>query len=121
MNRKPRSRKARNALCLAALAGLVFAAPGAALAGHDKHEDRRHKRVHRNVPVYRHGDACNRNVRASYDSHRRHQAVYTCGPCSHRFDSRRAFHRHLRHQHHVAPWVLPFVIVHHTLGWIFYG
>jgi hypothetical protein len=119
MKRNSRSH-ARNTLCLAALAGLVFGAPSAALAGHGKHKDRHHSAAHREVPVYRHGDACNRNVRASYESQNR-RPVYTCGPCSHRFESRHAFHRHLRHHHRVAPWVLPFVIAQNALGWIFYG
>ena len=121
MNRKSSSRNARNALCLAALAGLVLATPGAALAEHDHREDRYRAHPTRRVPVHWHGDSCDRSARAAARFHGRQQVVYTCRPCSHRFESQRAFQRHLRSHHHVAVWALPFVVVHHALGWIFYG
>jgi hypothetical protein len=121
MTRKFRSRNSRNTLCLATLAGLVFASPGAAVAGHEAREERDHAGVRRQVPVYRHGDYCDRIVTASANHYAYRHSVYSCRPCSQRFETRRAFRAHLRHHHHVASWAMPFVVVHHALGWIFYG
>jgi hypothetical protein len=49
------------------------------------------------------------------------RAPFFCSPCGHRFGSRRDFHRHIHHHHHV-PWAfVPHVIVQVSLGWIFHG
>lgn len=65
-----------------------------------------------------------------YDRYRRHdrydrshhaQSRYYCAACDHGFHSRSAFHSHLSGHHYIAPWLLPFAIVKHALGWIFYG
>jgi hypothetical protein len=104
MNRQTRVRRIAGKLLVVALAGLWIGAAGVAMADHD-----------------RHGDHCSWASRASSRSHGRHQAEYACRPCSQSFESRRDFHRHVRHHHHVPPWALPFVIVHHALGWVFYG
>lgn len=116
---------------------LLLGVPGAASADHDR------QRRTEGPPVFYHGSHCDRShsSHAQYhgydrshrrryhpashrvDRHRRghHEAAYTCRPCSHRFDSQHAFHGHLRRHHHVAAWQLPLVVVHHALGWIFYG
>lgn len=111
---------------LAAASGAAFLlVAGAASADH---EDRRRDRRHR---VVYHDDYC--GARSDYRGHGRHdrharhvrrevrREVYTCGPCNHRFHSRREFHRHLGGHHHIPLVALPFVIVRHTLGWIFHG
>jgi len=46
---------------------------------------------------------------------------YYCEPCSRRFAGQSHFHRHLSGHHHIAPWRLPSLVVHHTLGWVFFG
>jgi len=121
MIRKSSSLGTRVALCLAACIALVAAAPGAVLADHDHRDDRVRRVPWPHVPVYRHGESCDRSVR-TYANPRSHQhATYTCRPCAHRFASQAAFQRHLRHHHHVATWAFPFVIVRHALGWVFYG
>jgi len=47
--------------------------------------------------------------------------VYRCAPCGHVFHSHASFYHHIHHYHHVALWEIPFLIVHTTIGWIFYG
>ncbi len=112
--------------------------------GHDRHarggHERNHARNHdRNYNRnYNRGDRRHhrRDYRgdrhARYDRHRSHQASrynrshhassrYYCAPCDHGFDSRRGFHSHLAGFHGVSLFFLPFAIVHHALGWIFYG
>ena len=54
-------------------------------------------------------------------AYKKHKSPYYCKPCNHRFSSRSGFHGHLSGHHHVPPWRLPAVIVHHTLGWVFFG
>ncbi|MBW2240623.1 MAG: hypothetical protein JRH01_01440 [Deltaproteobacteria bacterium] len=62
-----------------------------------------------------------RNDHRGQDRYERRRDSYTCEPCGHRFESRSRFHRHLSGHHHIPLFALPFVIVRHTLGWIFYG
>ena len=132
-----RSQRITRALAVASGFAFLLTATVAS-AGHD---DRRRSRRHK---VVQHGDYCSarghdRHDRHDnrYDRHRRHdyrhdnhrghdryerrRDSYTCEPCGHRFQSRKRFHRHLSGHHHIPLFALPFVIVKHTLGWIFYG
>ncbi len=114
----------RGGLAATCSLGLLLAAT-AASAGHGDRGDRNQRRYR----VYDHGDHCNsRYERRQHRGHGHHRDryearrdSYTCGPCNHRFDSRRKFHRHLTSHHHVPLFALPFVIVKSTLGWIFHG
>ncbi len=117
----------QKSLAIASAAGFLMAA-GAANA-HHRDRDHRHERSYR---TYDHGDRCDsrrshrheRRARYNYDRHDRYERraeSYHCGPCGKRFHSRRKFHRHLTHSHHVPLFALPFVIVKSTLGWIFHG
>ena len=132
MTRRNRSQWNR-AFAAAFGAALLMGVSGAASADHERH------RAGEGPPVYHHGSYCDRSTsfrghyraddrrhdrryhRANHHRLAHHEAAYTCRPCNHRFDSRDAFHRHLSHHHHVQHWVLPFVVVRHALGWIFYG
>jgi len=122
----------RTALALAASLGLLLSST-AATARHGDHDDRG-----RRYQVYEHGDSCDsrrshRHTRQrdryerGHDRHARHARYeqrrdsYYCDPCGKRFHSRRKFHRHVSHTHHVPLFALPFVIVKSTLGWIFHG
>jgi len=49
------------------------------------------------------------------------RAPYYCRPCNRRFAGQHDFHGHLHGHHHIPPWKLPFLIVHNTLGWVFFG
>jgi len=51
----------------------------------------------------------------------RHASTYYCKPCNNRFKNRSGLHAHLSGHHHIPPWRLPFVVVHNTLGWVFFG
>ena len=83
---------------------------------HDRY-DRRHRgdRHDRYERRHRH----ERHRRAEHREYRRER--FRCEPCGHGFHSRHKFHRHLSHQHRIPFWALPFVVVHSTIGWVFYG
>jgi hypothetical protein len=91
---------------------------------HARRGDYRHHRVrdHRGQRRgYRHDRRHDGYRRGGYNRQHHAQSSYYCAPCDHGFYSRRAFHSHLSGNHHVAPWLLPFAIIEHALGWIFYG
>ena len=83
----------------------------------DEHRERRRDRRRREHRRYE-GRHYGRGYGHGYD---RYPDSYYCKPCGHRFHSRRKFHDHLHHHHHIPLWKLPFVIIHTTLGWIFHG
>jgi hypothetical protein len=119
------TRLSRSGWAFAALAALAVMLPAGARAGHDEAKLRHRHQVA--APVVYHGDYCRkRAVHPGIHRHQRHgrhqqRARYDCRPCSRQFQSGWSFRRHVQHHHRVAPWRLPFVIVHHSLGWIFYG
>jgi len=140
MIRQERTTEKRVSLVLLALAALLWALPAGAHGDRDR--DHRYDKVdrhHRHEARYdrdrrpRAGDDClPRGSRRAYErafwrnayAHQRaaqHRAEYRCEPCSKRFSKRSGFQRHLTDHHHVPVWRLPFVVVHHALGWIFYG
>jgi len=92
--------------------------------GHDRHARNRHNYRRGSQRHYRDG---------RYASHRPHYRAnrynrshhansrYYCAQCDHGFHSRGSFHAHLAGVHGIAPLLFPFVILHHALGWIFYG
>jgi len=96
--------------------------------------DRNRHRHSQKARHHNHGHKYGHSYKARYDRHnhrpahsyrqasaKRHNAPYRCEPCNRRFNSRSGFHGHLSGNHHIPPWRLPFVIVHHTLGWVFFG
>ena len=92
---------------------------------HDRHRSHRsHRSDFRHDRRRSHRSDFRRDHHRGYRSHdryeRRHE-IYTCGPCGHRFQSRRRFDHHLSRYHHVPLFALPFVSVRHSLGWIFHG
>ncbi len=131
MSRKNRSRVARIPMAALSALALLAAMPMPASAGHEKwdrhhrhcqHAD--HDRDHHRDRYGRYDDRYVRHLathirRASVREARIHR--YTCGPCNYRFADRGDFHRHLIFKHQISPLRLPFVVIHHSLGWIFYG
>jgi len=104
-------------------ASLLF--PVTALAGSGRYtRDGDH---HRHRVDSRHRHASQYAYRGHGHRHRAHPgyhrvpARYYCEPCNHGFHTRGDFHAHLVGHHHVSPLLLPFLIVQHAFGWIFYG
>lgn len=83
--------------------------------GHGSSAHRGHQRDYRHDAFNQH----NRYSRYNRGHHKR--SSYYCAPCDHGFNSRSDFHSHLSGHHYIAPWLIPFAIIQHTLGWIFYG
>ena len=140
MIRQERTTGKRVSLVLLGLGALLWVLPAGAQGDRDRAHrydkyDRHHRHEARHVRERRPraGDYCvPRGSRRAYERafwrlantrHHaaQHRAEYRCEPCSKRFSKRSGFHRHLTSHHHVPTWRLPFVVVHHALGWIFYG
>ena len=51
----------------------------------------------------------------------KHHAKFQCRACNHRFRYQRDFYDHVHHRHHVPFWRIPFLLVHTSFGWNFYG
>lgn len=90
----------------------------------DRHEyDRAHRHHGEPQPVravpfwYRWRQPVDHRPRVVVHNHR----TFYCKPCNHRFRSRFQLRNHLHHDHHIALWRLPFVIVHRAFGAVFYG
>jgi hypothetical protein len=97
--------------------------------GHDDHDKYKGKQKHASHKGHGNGPS---QHKYRYNDHRpahsyrqaaahSHGSPYYCKPCNHRFESRVGFNSHLGGRHHIPPWRMPFVIVHHTFGWIFFG
>jgi len=93
----------------------------------DQRADRRsdYRSGHRDRGLHRghrHHYKARRGAHVKHVSQQRHhEAPFYCKPCRHRFASRDGFRRHLHHHHRVPLWRLSRAIVHHTLGWVFFG
>lgn len=127
LRRPTRRTTARSAIAAVAIAlALATLAPPAA-AGHLHYRHRAplvgayhgpHVRGYAPHAYPRYGYAPDPYAPAPYG----HAAVvYRCAPCGHVFHSHASFYRHLHYHHHVALWEIPFLVVHTTIGWIFYG
>jgi hypothetical protein len=125
-------RKKRVTAVLLGSFALSLLMPLVASAGSNRHRgsrDRHHGNDHRYDYRSSHGHrGHDRGYRhGRYDRYSRYnrshhaKSRYYCAACDHGFYSRSAFHSHLSGHHYVAPWLLPFAIIEHTLGWIFYG
>lgn len=135
---------------LTGLAAVMLTVPATAFAGDESRRDRTDHRDDdgrrgddHGRAGHRDGDHANHRRYASYTGHnesykyrynnhrpahsyrhasaKKHGSPFYCKPCNHRFESRVGFNNHLGGHHHIAPWRLPFVVVHHTLGWVFFG
>ena len=105
------------------LGSALFLAPAAALGDHDDYRRREHRHKHGSFHQnpwleihtgWRFGPALRHRQHARASS-------YYCARCHHGFHRRRAFYRHLHHEHAVPFARLPFVLVHTHLGWVFGG
>lgn len=91
------------------------------IAKRDRRDRREHLRRDRHDRRFRDGHR-HRSHAPYYAYAKVHEHVrYYCWPCNHYFDRRDRFHAHLTTAHLLAVWQLPFVILHHALGWAYYG
>jgi len=51
----------------------------------------------------------------------KHYAMFQCRACNHAFRYQRDFYDHVHQRHHVPFWRIPFLLLHASTGWIFYG
>lgn len=78
-------------------------------ARRDGHHYRHHASRQR-TPHYAHG--------VKYTEH---YAKFQCRTCNQTFRHQRHFYDHVHQRHHVPFWRIPFLLVHASAGWIFYG
>ena len=78
-------------------------------ARRDGHQYRHHAR-RQQTPHYAHGV-----------KYTKHHAKFQCRACNHAFRNQRDFYDHVHQRHHVPLWRIPFLLLHASAGWIFYG